>query len=510
MNTRPSPRGHIPALTFACMAVILPAIQAGELESLTLQYEAAKKEWQASRRPGPGGPFGGGPGGGGGRRGGGRGGWGQQQRPPELEPILASIAKLNTDASLAYLTKEYGDADPEIASRVGAAILLAEQKKAVSTVTRGFDRVGNWTPGAKVRVLDALARSKSEDGLAFVVRHATNGSDALRLLALGSLTLRPDDPKAVQTLVAAAKDRSLAVRRAAARALRTAKSKSVISPLIDRLAKESDPQLRIDVAQLLVDLTGQNMGLVAEDWKKWWEDAESGFAFGAKPAGSTRVVTPKLSYFGIEVSSKRIAFVVDVSQSMLEAPGASGQGWGRRGRGGAGGPGGGPGGGEAKEGERKFDHLKEELTALLKKLPEDSLVNIIPFSNAPQPWKKELHSLKGSGRDEVIAFIRGLTTSFGTNIYDSLELALKDDRVDTIYMLTDGEPYGGKYTASADIVREISALNRVRNVKIHCVGFGPEAAYLKDLSDGNGGDFRSIGGEPKPAAPPQKPISTGP
>jgi hypothetical protein len=77
-------------------------------------------------------------------------------------------------------------------------------------------------------------------------------------------------------------------------------------------------------------------------------------------------------------------------------------------------------------------------------------------------------------------------------------------------MLTDGEPYGGKYTASADIVREISALNRVRSVKIHCVGFGPEAAYLKDLSDANGGDFRSIGGEPKPAAPPQKPISTGP
>ena len=33
----------------------------------------------------------------------------------------------------------------------------------------------------------------------------------------------------------------------------------------------------------------------------------------------------------------------------------------------------------------------------MKELPEETLVNIISFSNAPVPWKKELHSLKGAG-----------------------------------------------------------------------------------------------------------------
>ncbi|MBI4601784.1 MAG: hypothetical protein HY721_07470 [Planctomycetes bacterium] len=130
-------------------------------------------------------------------------------------------------------------------------------------------------------------------------------------------------------------------------------------------------------------------------------------------------------------------------------------------------------------------------------------MNIIPFSNAPQPWKKQLHPLKGAGRQEAIAFVRGLTTSFGTNIYDTLELALKDERADTLYMLTDGQPYGGKYTAPADILREISAINRLRNAKIHCIGFGVEATFLKDLAERNGGDFRLVDGAPK-QDPPEK------
>ena len=140
----------------------------------------------------------------------------------------------------------------------------------------------------------------------------------MRVLALGSLTLRPEDEKARDALLAALKDRAPAVRKSALRALGAFRSKAVIAPLIERVGKESDPQLRIDAAQLLVDLTGQNMGLVAEDWKKWWSGVESNFAVDAKQTGKTRVVAPKLAYFGIEVSSKRISFLIDASASMLE------------------------------------------------------------------------------------------------------------------------------------------------------------------------------------------------
>lgn len=138
--------------------------------------------------------------------------------------------------------------------------------------------------------------------------------------------------------------------------------------------------------------------------------------------------------------------------------------------------------------------LKAELTAILKKLPDETLVNIIPFHRRAVPWKKELHALKGRGRDEAIRFVHGLTTELGTNIYDTLELALADKRVDTIFLLSDGQPVGGKYTDPDDIVREISAINRVRGAKIHCISFGRENGFLKELAAQNGGDYRAAEG----------------
>ena len=203
-------RGMVLALSFSCALPAWPVFAAAELDGLIAEYEAAKKELQASRRQAQSRP---GPGGGGGR-GGGRGGWGRQQRSPELEPLLAAIAKVNTEQSIAYLIREYGDADPEIASRAGAALLESDHKKAVQIVTRGFEKGTAWTPGARVRILDALARAKDVDGPEFVIRTASRGSDAVRVLALGSLALRPEDEKARDTLLAAVKDRAPAVRKA--------------------------------------------------------------------------------------------------------------------------------------------------------------------------------------------------------------------------------------------------------------------------------------------------------
>lgn len=135
--------------------------------------------------------------------------------------------------------------------------------------------------------------------------------------------------------------------------------------------------------------------------------------------------------------------------------------------------------------------MKDELARILAELPPETYVNVVPFHRNPFPWKKELHSLKGRGRDEAIKFVRGLTTGFGTNIFDTLELALGDRRVDTIFLLSDGQPVGGKYSDPQDILREIGAINRIRGAKIHTIGFGRESRFLKDLAAANGGEYRS-------------------
>ena len=106
-------------------------------------------------------------------------------------------------------------------------------------------------------------------------------------------------------------------------------------------------------------------------------------------------------------------------------------------------------------------------------------------------WKKELHRLGGPGRREAIDFVQNLSCQWGTNIYDTLEFTLKDRRVDTIYLLSDGRPVGGKYSAPEDIIREIGAINRVRGAKINCISFGRETAFLKKLAAQNQGEYRA-------------------
>ena len=80
----------------------------------------------------------------------------------------------------------------------------------------------------------------------------------------------------------------------------------------------------------------------------------------------------------------------------------------------------------------------------------------------------------------------------GTNVFDTLEAALKDRRIDTIYLLTDGVPTRGRITEPGAILEEIGIQNRLRGVTIHCIAFGEESKFLEDLAKQNGGQYRFV------------------
>ena len=126
----------------------------------------------------------------------------------------------------------------------------------------GYDRGGKWPAPTKVKILDALATSPGGDGVAFVVKIATRGSLADRAFALGSLARCPTSEAARDAILSHLDHRALGLRRAALRALKRFRSKAMILPLVERVERESDRTLRVDVLQFLVDLTGVNMGFV--------------------------------------------------------------------------------------------------------------------------------------------------------------------------------------------------------------------------------------------------------
>ena len=67
-----------------------------------------------------------------------------------------------------------------------------------------------------------------------------------------------------------------------------------------------------------------------------------------------------------------------------------------------------------------------------------------------------------------------------------------DPNVDTVYLLSDGEPSAGEVINAEDIADEILRWNRLRQIVIHTIGFGIDSQLLQRLADESGGIYRYI------------------
>ena len=135
----------------------------------------------------------------------------------------------------------------------------------------------------------------------------------------------------------------------------------------------------------------------------------------------------------------------------------------------------------------RWEVAKHQLMTVLPKLSEETLLNILFFGSDIRPWQDELVQLVPKVRDQAIEHVRKFPMGGSTNIYDALELAFADERVDTIYLLTDGEPSSGKVVDPTEIRSRIGRLNRTRKVVIHTVSVGRKSRFLRLLAEENGG-----------------------
>lgn len=404
----------------------------------------------------------------------------EDARPHILKHLSSKKEKLVIAAVVALQGIGLGDAVEEIAA--------ALQKK----VKR--------SPNFKISILDALAGAEDDAGLEVVLAVAKSDDPTMRTIAVGSLGLAKNAEKAFEGIARGLEDEERTVRNAALRALSGYRTKAMVGPLIAFLEKEQTRKLRVDALKHLIRVTGKNMGLEVADWKSWWEVTEASFEVPKGKKEFTSVKTRGLDYFGLEVSSDRISFLVDISGSMTQKvpikkrseDDEDGKKGGTRVR-------------KKKEDEekdddkdeiigeaRKIDILKKELVRVLKKLPAGISINITSFDANYKSWKKKLHPLKRKGRAQAISFVEKIQNGSGTNVFDTLEHALKDKRVDTIFLLTDGNPSRGRITDPDLIAQEIRVLNRIRGATIHGIAFGAESELLKTLAAENGGEYRFV------------------
>lgn len=279
--------------------------------------------------------------------------------------------------------------------------------------------------------------------------------------------------------------------------------RNAIPPLIERRSKEAIPALiglleRIGFApssesymvrDALIALTGQDFENLP-DWRKWWganketfdpkslDEATGRTGVARKMPGGFR--QPK--FFGVEVRSDRVVFVVDVSGSMAWYDDTAEQ----------------IGEGPEHRTKERLARLKHHLARTIEELPEWTYFNIIAFSDV-----NRLFNPKGAVRADsrtkarALEFVQQLRAFGPTHTDDALTKAFEDLNVDTIILLSDGAPVRAQ-KKTKDLIQEIhervAKLNLLAKVKIFALGFEGEPRYPPGMAP-------PPGGKPDPDAP---------
>ena len=280
-------------------------------------------------------------------------------------------------------------------------------------------------------------------------------------------------PDALAALHELLNDEDYGVRFQAVDAILAARHESSIDPLLDRLEREQGVMRPVILRDLKL-LTAEDFGNSTKMWRNWWRDHKADFKVpslkDAQAAQAERGErkdknSTKASFYGMRIISDRLCFVIDNSGSMTA---------------------------KTKSGKTRLKAMQDQLTETFTGLPDGTLVNMAFFAAKVKLWSDELRMLNTSSREKAIEMINEIGTGSATITYEGLLAGLADPRVDTIYILTDGQPYGGALPNTGDILREIGRINSVRHVVINCISVGQDSNFLKKLADQNHGKYARV------------------
>ncbi|MEN8149843.1 MAG: VWA domain-containing protein, partial [Planctomycetota bacterium] len=243
------------------------------------------------------------------------------------------------------------------------------------------------------------------------------------------------DAAATNLVLSRVNDPEPLVREAVARAIRTLGAKKHLLHVVGML---KDPRLRVIAAarEVLEAMTGQKFGFDAAAWEMWLLDPEKRPA--KPPAGGESVSR----YYGMEILSDRVLFLVDTSGSMN-----------------AGKP-------------SRIEVARKELATTLSRLNRRTVFSVAGFGGSPRWWSDRARPATPATIADAKKFVEGLSVGGETNLFDALVQALDRHReADTIFLLGDGCPSAGKVTEHDGIRVRIRWLNRMRKLKIHSIAF---------------------------------------
>ncbi|HEX6812464.1 MAG TPA: HEAT repeat domain-containing protein [Planctomycetota bacterium] len=315
----------------------------------------------------------------------------------------------------------------------------------------------------RANAFEALARIDDGNLPSFLVALAGDSSGGVRCALLGAAAeICPDRIEAL--CEKALRDRDWRPRMQAVQNLGTVKTKSSVDLLITAL-RDGRPVVASRALRELQQLTGQPIQQ-ADVWVKWWADNRAVFAFPEKRGVPSREKAGTVVYNGVPVDSDHVAFLIDKSIMMEQQL---------------------PTKGMSKE-QAAHDELKRVLEALDDKITFNVFnydVQIASFTNKPVKLTK-------NSRAKALAFAGAPSKGREKDIWQALFTVVPDETLDTVYLLSSGEPDTGLYVHWNRVTRHLADLNRFHKVTVHTIAYTDNKWFrdqLEKIAEVTGGHF---------------------
>lgn len=387
-----------------------------------------------------------------------------------------------------------GDESPRVVRRV-IATMGERRDVAALPALEGILAEGD-NPALQAEALAAIARIRAgeRDLDVELVARLDDPLPEIRAAAAKRLALAAR-PELEPALIQALSDEVWSVRLTAATGLERLRSVAGVGALCEQIAREEGRMVH-DLAAILFRLTGQTFGPHPRFWKAWWEEEGATFevigpaALARKEAELGELELKRVTrtlftdpearsvfledekvFFGMRLISNRVAFVLDTSGSMEEPVEADL--W-------------------RKRPTTRMDLAVREIQRALGGLEPRAEFNLIFFSSGASRWSEEPRRATPEDVAEATEYLANLSVGGGTNLHGGLRAAFQDRDVDTIYLVTDGEPSAGRVIDPWAIRDAVAEWNANRNVAIHCIAVGTDFALLRWLAEDSGGSYASF------------------
>ena len=366
------------------------------------------------------------------------------------------LGTLKDGRAMDRLAEPLKDKVPEVRAAALEAVAERKDKSSEAVLQREAQRSDEEAAAPAIALLGAYPSEATRALLSKLAASHKPGLAVPALEVLGEI----GGPDVLPTLEKALKAKDWPVRVTAIRGVARHASKEAVDLLMERLDKEEGRVLG-ELVEALRGLTGKPFGFAPGQWREWWARERESFT-AAKKAEGVEAGAGSTTYHGVPVLSTRVVFCVDISGSMSETLGS----------------------------ESRMEHAKKELSRTLSGMSKDADVNLVFFDDKIEPWKRQLTPLKSSLK-EAQSIVARLQPRGRTNIFDALDVAFQHKDVDTIFLLSDGDPTDGRVVAPEDILAEIRRMNRARKILIHTIAFAP-SPFMKSLAEQNGGRYVEV------------------